>query len=602
METGSSTLGITDVVLRDGNQSLLATRVRLDDMLPIAAAMDEIGFWSVETWGGATFDACIRYLGEDPWERIRELKKAMPNTRQQMLFRGQNILGYRHYADDVVQRFVERAAVNGVDVFRVFDAMNDMRNLEVALRAVSNVGKHAQGTLSYTISPVHNMDNWVSMGKQLEDMGADSIAIKDMAGLLRPYEGYELVTRLKKACDIPIHMQCHATTGLSTATILKCVEAGIDNVDTSISSMAMTYGHSPTESVVAILEGTERDTGLDLNKLQDVANYFRAVRKKYAKFEGSLRGVDSRILVAQVPGGMLTNMENQLREQGMTDRLDEVLEEIPRVRKDLGYIPLVTPTSQIVGTQSVLNVVTGERYKSISRETAGVLKGEYGATPAPVDSALQTRVLEGEAAITCRPADLIEPELETITEELRGLAKEKGVTLASGEGEVDDVLTYALFPQIGLKFLENRGNPDAFEPAPGGETEASSAPVTTAEGASGVYTVAVNGQSYVVEVTDGGDVSQLAPVSAPAAAGVPATVSPAAAPANSAPVPAPLAGNIFKVNVSPGDAVQSGDVIVILEAMKMETEVRAPQAGTVGEVAVKVGDAVAVGDTIITLG
>ena len=607
METGSSTLGITDVVLRDGNQSLLATRVRLDDMLPIAAAMDEIGFWSVETWGGATFDACIRYLGEDPWERIRELKKAMPNTRQQMLFRGQNILGYRHYADDVVQRFVERAAVNGVDVFRVFDAMNDMRNLEVALRAVSNVGKHAQGTLSYTISPVHNMDNWVSMGKQLEDMGADSIAIKDMAGLLRPYEGYELVTRLKKACDIPIHMQCHATTGLSTATILKCVEAGIDNVDTSISSMAMTYGHSPTESVVAILEGTERDTGLDLNKLQGVANYFRAVRKKYAKFEGSLRGVDSRILVAQVPGGMLTNMENQLREQGMSDRLDEVLEEIPRVRKDLGYIPLVTPTSQIVGTQSVLNVVTGERYKSISRETAGVLKGEYGATPAPVDSALQTRVLEGEAAITCRPADLIEPELETITEELRGLAKEKGVTLASGEGEVDDVLTYALFPQIGLKFLENRGNPDAFEPAPGGETEASSAPVTTAEGASGVYTVAVNGQSYVVEVTDGGDVSQLAPVSAPAAAGapaagMPATGSPAAAPANMAPVPAPLAGNIFKVNVSPGDAVQSGDVIVILEAMKMETEVRAPQAGTVGEVAVKVGDAVAVGDTIITLG
>ena len=607
METGSSTLGITDVVLRDGNQSLLATRVRLDDMLPIAAAMDEIGFWSVETWGGATFDACIRYLGEDPWERIRELKKAMPNTRQQMLFRGQNILGYRHYADDVVRRFVERAAVNGVDVFRVFDAMNDMRNLEVALRAVSNVGKHAQGTLSYTISPVHNMDNWVSMGKQLEDMGADSIAIKDMAGLLRPYEGYELVTRLKKACDIPIHMQCHATTGLSTATILKCVEAGIDNVDTSISSMAMTYGHSPTESVVAILEGTERDTGLDLNKLQGVANYFRAVRKKYAKFEGRLRGGDSRILVAQGPGGMLTNMENQLREQGMTDRLDEVLEEIPRVRKDLGYIPLVTPTSQIVGTQSVLNVVPGERYKSISRETAGVLKGEYGATPAPVDSALQTRVLEGEAAITCRPADLIEPELETITEELRGLAKEKGVTLASGEGEVDAVLTYALFPQIGLKFLENRGNPDAFEPAPGGETEASSAPVTTAEGASGVYTVAVNGQSYVVEVTDGGDVSQLAPVSAPAAAGapaagMPATGSPAAAPANMAPVPAPLAGNIFKVNVSPGDAVQSGDVIVILEAMKRETEVRAPQAGTVGEVAVKVGDAVAVGDTIITLG
>ena len=361
-------LGITDVVLRDGNQSLLATRVRLEDMLPVAAELDTVGYWSVETWGGATFDACIRYLGEDPWERIREFKKAMPNTRQQMLLRGQNILGYRHYADDVVERFVERAAVNGVDVFRVFDAMNDMRNIEVALKAVKAVERHAQGTISYTLSPVHTLDAWVDQGKRIEDMGADSIAIKDMAGLLRPYTGYELVRRLKESCDIPIHMQCHATTGLSTATILKCVEAGIDNVDTSISSMSMTYGHSPTESVVAILAGTERDTGLDLEKLADTAGYFRGVRKKYARFEGSLRGVDARILVAQVPGGMLTNMENQLREQGALDRMDEVLEEIPKVREDLGFIPLVTPTSQIVGTQAVLNVLTGERYKSISGE------------------------------------------------------------------------------------------------------------------------------------------------------------------------------------------------------------------------------------------
>ena len=396
MDQNERPLGITDVVLRDAHQSLLATRMRLDDMLPIAAQLDQVGFWSLETWGGATFDACIRYLGEDPWERIRELKKAMPNTPQQMLFRGQNILGYRHYADDVVAKFVERAAHNGVDVFRVFDAMNDMRNLEVALKAVKEVGKHAQGTISYTLSPVHTMDTWVEMGKRIEDTGADSIAIKDMAGLLTPYTGYDLVTRLKSACAIPLQLHCHATTGLSTATILKCVEAGIDNVDTSISSMSMTYGHSPTESVVAMLEGTGRQTGLDIVKLAEIAAYFREVRKKYAAFEGSLRGVDARILVAQVPGGMLTNMESQLKEQGAADKMDEVLAEIPRVRKDLGYIPLVTPTSQIVGTQAVINVLTGERYKSISRETAGVLKGEYGATPAPVDAELQIEVLEGQ--------------------------------------------------------------------------------------------------------------------------------------------------------------------------------------------------------------
>ena len=611
-------LGITDVVLRDGNQSLLATRVRLEDMLPVAAELDTVGYWSVETWGGATFDACIRYLGEDPWERIREFKKAMPNTRQQMLLRGQNILGYRHYADDVVERFVERAAVNGVDVFRVFDAMNDMRNIEVALKAVKAVERHAQGTISYTLSPVHTLDAWVDQGKRIEDMGADSIAIKDMAGLLRPYTGYELVRRLKESCDIPIHMQCHATTGLSTATILKCVEAGIDNVDTSISSMSMTYGHSPTESVVAILAGTERDTGLDLEKLSDIAGYFRGVRKKYARFEGSLRGVDARILVAQVPGGMLTNMENQLREQGALDRMDEVLEEIPKVREDLGFIPLVTPTSQIVGTQAVLNVLTGERYKSISRETAGVLKGEYGATPAAVNEALQQRVLEGDKVITCRPADLLEPELDGLSNELRALAKEKNITLASGEQEVDDVLTYALFPQIGLRFLQHRGDPSAFEPAPGEEPSAADRKPsaagkepsaakkrhsTASQDASaeepGVYTVRVNGQSYVVEVSAGGDVDTVRESAAEAPAAKPAARPAAAADATA--VPAPLAGNIFKVNVQVGDAVSAGQVIVLLEAMKMETEVRAPQDGKVASVEVKAGDVVAVGDTLITL-
>jgi oxaloacetate decarboxylase alpha subunit len=613
-------LGITDVVLRDAHQSLLATRLRLDDMLPIAAELDEVGFWSVESWGGATFDACIRYLGEDPWERIRELKKAMPKTPQQMLFRGQNILGYRHYADDVVRRFVERAAENGIDVFRVFDAMNDMRNLEVALRAVRETGRHAQGTLSYTISPVHDMQTWVDMARRIEDTGADSIAIKDMAGLLRPYTGFELVTRLKEACSIPIHMQCHATTGLSTATILKCVEAGIDNVDTAISSMSMTYGHSPTESVVAIMEDTPRATGLDLDRLTGISAYFRDVRRKYARFEGSLRGVDSRILVAQVPGGMLTNMENQLREQGALDRMDAVLEEIPRVREDLGFIPLVTPTSQIVGTQAVLNVLTGERYKSISRETAAVLKGEYGATPAPVNESLQTRVLEGDEPITCRPADLLEPEMASLEEELASLAEEKGIELAQGERRVDDVLTYALFPQIGLKFLANRGNPDAFEPAPGKEPApsegdaAAPAPEPAAESDAGdapagpaVYTVTVNGRAYTVEVADGGDLTsvQSAPASGEASAGgktesAGAATKPAAT-ADAEPVKAPLAGNIFKVEVAAGDSVSKGQVLVILEAMKMETEVRATRDGRVSAVSVSTGDAVKVGDTLLTL-
>jgi len=375
-------LKLTEVVLRDAHQSLFATRLRIDDMLPIAEKLDQVGYWSMESWGGATFDACIRFLGEDPWDRIRELKKAMPNTPQQMLLRGQNLLGYRHYADDVVDKFVERAATNGVDVFRIFDAMNDMRNIETALSAVKKQGKHAQGTISYTLSPVHDITGWVELGKKIEDLGADSIAIKDMAGLLKPYDGYELVSKLKAACDIPIQLHCHATTGLAHATVLKCAEAGIDVIDTAISSMSMTYGHSPTETLVASLEGTDRDTGYDMALLEEIGLYFQEVRKKYAKFEGSLKGIDTRILTAQVPGGMLTNMESQLKEQGAEDKFDEVLKEIPRVRKDLGYIPLVTPTSQIVGTQAVLNVLRGERYASISKETSGILKGEYGAAPA----------------------------------------------------------------------------------------------------------------------------------------------------------------------------------------------------------------------------
>jgi len=594
-------LAITDVVLRDAHQSLFATRLRLNDMLPIADKLDQVGFWSLETWGGATFDACIRYLGEDPWERLRELKKAMPKTPMQMLFRAQNILGYRHYADDVVERFVERAADNGMDVFRIFDAMNDLRNLETAVKATLKVGKHAQGTMSYTVSPVHNLQYWLDMARGLEDMGSTSICIKDMAGLLTPYTCFELVTRLKETVSVPIAMQSHATTGMSTTTNIKAAEAGIDMVDTAISSMSMTYGHSATESVVAILQGTERDTGLDLHLLEEIAGYFREVRKKYAKFEGSLRGVDSRILVAQVPGGMLTNMENQLREQGAADKMDEVLKEIPRVRKDLGYIALVTPTSQIVGSQSVLNVLTGERYKNITKETAGVLKGEYGATPAPVNRELQQQVLgEGEQPISCRPADLIEPEIDKLTEEFRQLAKERGIRVAAAE--IDDVLTYALFPQIGLKFLENRDNPDAFEPPPGIEAEQKPAVAarTSATAAAGpeAYQVTVDGRAYNVVVAPGGEVAQMQQAPTAPAAPAPAAAAPSGAVRN---VPAPLAGNIFKVDVTSGQVVKSGDVIMILEAMKMETEVRSPESGTVQAVLVKEGDAVQVGDILLTM-
>lgn len=585
-------LGITDVVLRDAHQSLFATRMRLDDMLPIAEKLDKVGFWSLETWGGATFDSCIRYLGEDPWHRIRELKKAMPNTQMQMLLRGQNLLGYRHYGDDVVDKFVERAAHNGVDVFRVFDAMNDMRNIETALKAVKQQGKHAQGTISYTLSPVHTLEGWVEQGKRIEDMGADSIAIKDMAGLLKPYVGYELVKRLKESCSIPIHMQSHATTGLAHATNLKCVEAGIDNVDTAISSMSMTYGHSPTETLVASLEGTERDTGLDLLLLEDIAAYFREVRKKYAKFEGALKGVDSRILVAQVPGGMLTNMENQLREQNASDRLDEVLSEIPKVREDLGFIPLVTPTSQIVGSQAVLNVLTGERYKTITKETEGVLKGEYGAAPAPVNAQLQKRVLGDKEAITCRPADLIEPEFEKLAAELHAAAQDKGIALSSGDNEIDDVLTYALFPQVGLKFLQNRDNPDAFEPVPTG-TEGS---VPTTAAGDEIYTVEVEGSKYTVTVASGGDIMGLAPVAGASAASAPAAAG------SGEPVPAPLGGTIVRLAVAVGDQVAEGDTLLILEAMKMESELSAPRAGTVTAINVQAGDAVAAGDKLLSIG
>ncbi|GAA0823641.1 sodium-extruding oxaloacetate decarboxylase subunit alpha [Colwellia asteriadis] len=592
----SKSLGITEVVLRDGHQSILATRLRLEDMLPIAATLDEVGYWSVETWGGATFDSCIRYLGEDPWHRIRELKKAMPNTKQQMLFRGQNILGYRHYADDVVEKFVERAHVNGVDVFRIFDAMNDVRNLQTSIKAAVKVGAHAQGTLSYTESPVHTLEGWLTMAKQLEDMGAHSLCIKDMSGLLKPYDAQELISRLKDTVALPIALHCHATTGLSVATQMKAIDSNVDVIDTSISSMSMTYGHSPTETIASIVEGTPRATGLNIEKMAEVAAYFRDVREKYAEFEGSLKGVDARILTAQVPGGMLTNMENQLKEQGAADKFDEVLTEIPRVRKDLGYIPLVTPTSQIVGTQAVLNVLTGERYKSITKETTGVLKGEYGATAAPVNAELQARVLGGVEPITCRPADLLTPEVDKLSDELQSLAKEKNITLA--EEVIDDVLTYALFPQIGLKFLENRNNPAAFEPIPTKAAPAGSsvkaATQSTTNTSTENYAVSVDGKVYDVVVAPGGSIESVTQPAGDDAIKQSASISAEET------LNAPLAGNIFKVLVNEGDSVTAGDVVIIMEAMKMETEIRAVNSGTITSLHTREGDSVSVGDALLS--
>ncbi len=532
----SQPLLLTELVLRDAHQSLLATRLRLEDMLPIAAKLDQVGYWSMESWGGATFDACIRYLGEDPWHRLRELKKAMPNTKQQMLLRGQNLLGYRHYADDVVDAFVERSFANGIDVFRIFDAMNDVRNLQTAVAAAVRVGAHAQGTLSYTVSPVHRIDGWLDMAMQLEDMGCHSICIKDMAGLLKPYVAEELIRRLKECVKLPIALHCHATTGLSTATYQKAIDAGIDMLDTAISSMSMTYGHSATETLVAITEGTARDTGLNLVLLEEIAAYFREVRTKYAQFEGSLKGVDARILLAQVPGGMLTNMESQLKEQGALDKMDLVLNEIPKVRQELGFLPLVTPTSQIVGTQAVLNVLSGERYKPITKETAAVLKGEYGSTPAAVDTALQQRVLAGAEAIVCRPADLLQPELAALTAELDRKAKALQLQLADAK---------------------------------------------------------VDGKLYQVEVGPAGAVQQ---IKAAVDENIPqsASIQPVST------LNSPLAGNVLALKVSVGQQVEAGQVVLLMEAMKMETEIRASQAGIVSQIHISVGSAVTTGDVLVS--
>ena len=575
-------IGVTEVVLRDGHQSLLATRLRYEDMESILAHMDSIGFWSVESWGGAIFDSCIRYLGEDPWDRIKNIKSKMPNTPQQMLLRGQNLLGYKHYSDEIVFKFVEKSKENGVDVFRIFDALNDTRNMETAIKATIDVDGHAQGTMSYTTSPAHNMQTWLDLALKLQDLGCHTLTIKDMAGLLDPYIGYELVSKLKERIEIPIHLHSHATTGMSTTTAIKCIEAGLDNVDTSISSMSMTYGHSATETIVGILKDTEYETDIKIDNLAPIAKHFREVRKKYVDFEGSLKGVDARIITSQVPGGMLTNLESQLKEQNAIDKFDEVIDEIPNVRSDLGYIPLVTPTSQIVGTQAVINVLNDERYKVITKETQAILRGEYGRTPADVDKKLQDKVLGDEDPITCRPADLIdENEYNLTNEKYLYSLKENNIIV---DGTEENILIYTLFPEIGLKFLENKENKDYFEKSP----------TQLSEEKNGYYKVVIDETDYLVkysqtdepEIINGNSNSELQSNNEPVSDETGTVVN------------APLAGNIFRIEKNIGDTVSNDETVIVLEAMKMETTIKTPTNGKIKQMFIKNGDKVQSGDPL----
>ena len=574
-------IGVTEVVLRDGHQSLLATRLRYEDMESILAHMDSIGFWSVESWGGAIFDSCIRYLGEDPWERIKKIKSKMPNTPQQMLLRGQNLLGYKHYSDEIVFKFIEKSKENGVDVFRIFDALNDTRNMETAIKATIDIDGHAQGTLSYTTSPVHNMQTWLDLALKLQDLGCHTLAIKDMAGLLDPYVGFELVTRLKENIEIPIHLHSHATTGMSTTTAIKCIEAGLDNVDTSISSMSMTYGHSATETVIGILDNTKYETGIKLDNLAPIAKHFREVRKKYVDFEGSLKGVDARIITSQVPGGMLTNLESQLKEQNAIDKFDDVIEEIPNVRSDLGYIPLVTPTSQIVGTQAVINVLNNERYKVITKETEAILKGEYGKTPANVDQKLQEKILGESKPITCRPADLIDKnEYEQTKKKFLDLIQDKNI-----DNTEENILIYTLFPEIGLKFLENKDDKNAFEKSP----------IQLNEEKNGYYKVVIDDANYIVKYSQ---TEKPEIISGSTEKNIQSNKSISFSDETGLIVNAPLAGNIFKIEKNIGDDIQEDETIVVLEAMKMETTIKTPKSGKIKNIFIKNGDKVQSGDPL----
>ena len=571
-------IAVTDVALRDGHQSLLATRMLTSDMLKIAEKMDKVGYWSLETWGGATFDSCIRFLNEDPWERIRNLKKAMPNTKMQMLLRGQNLLGYRHYADDVVEKFVETAVKNGVEVFRVFDALNDTRNMKASFDAIKKQKAHIQGCISYAVTPVHTIEKYAELAKELEKMGADSICIKDMSGLLKPYIAEELVKAIKQKTSLPLSVHSHSTTGMSVATLIKAIEAGADMIDTAISPLSMGTSHSPTESMVEILKNTEFDTQLDLTLLSEIAEYFKEAKKKYADYASSFTGVDTRILLSQVPGGMLSNLENQLREQNALDKLDDVLKEITVVQKDFGYPPLVTPTSQIVGTQSVFNVLFG-RYNKLTAESKNLLIGNYGRTPAKPDADLVKKALQElavEKTTDCRPADLLPNELDKLRAELE---EKKLLDNISDE----DLMTYAMFPQVAPKFFAERAN---------GPVEIKPSENTKSSGKKGAeaYIVNVDGVDYNVSVREEGTILIDAgnTASAPKASGDGKVIT------------APVAGTVFKLPLSENSEVVSGDTVIILESMKMELEVKTADAGKVRYLT-KEGTSVAVGDPLVEI-
>jgi len=610
---------VSELVLRDGHQSLIATRMRTDDMLPICSKLDAVGFWSLEAWGGATFDACVRYLKEDPWERLKKLRKALPNSRIQMLLRGQNLLGYRHYSDDVVRAFVQKSADNGVDVFRIFDAMNDVRNLRVSIDAVKKVGKHAEGTISYTTSPVHDIPYFVSLAKELEAMGSDTLAIKDMAGLLTPYTTGELVKALRAATTLPIHLHSHATSGLSAMCFLKAVEAGATILDTCVSSFGEGASHSSTESIVAALRGTEYDTGLDLVAIQEINAYFREVRKKYWQFESDFTGVDTRVLVNQVPGGMISNLSNQLKEQGALSRMDEVLAEIPRVREDLGFPPLVTPTSQIVGTQAVLNVLTGARYKSVTTEVKNYLLGQYGKAPGKVNEEVKNIAVGNAEVITVRPADLLEDEMDKLRVQIENLAKSD-----------EDVLTYAMFPDLAQTFLQERnaGTLKAEQLLPKESGTPSSARYAPNE-----FKVTLHGETFHIKLTGSGHAGEEQRPFYVSVDGISEEVmvetlseievsggnangngnskrKSAAANSNAGNRPRPshegcvttaMPGTIVDVKVKAGDNVTAGDGVLVIEAMKMENEIQAPKSGIVIGVHVKKGDSVTPDETLIEI-
>lgn len=590
---------ITDVILRDAHQSLIATRMRTEDMLPACEWLDGAGYWSLECWGGATFDACVRFLKEDPWTRLRQLRKALPNTRLQMLLRGQNLLGYRHYADDVVEAFCQKASDNGIDVFRIFDALNDVRNLETSIRAVKKTGKHAQGTLCYTVSPVHNTRTFVTQAQAMVDMGIDSIAIKDMAGLLAPQAAFELVSELKKTFKLPVFLHTHSTSGMATMCHWAAIEAGVDHIDTAISAFAGGTSHPPTESLVAALHDAGYETGLKLDVLDQITQHFRAVRKKYHQFESDYNGVDTAVLLSQVPGGMMSNLANQLKEQGALEKIREVFAEIPRVRKDLGYPPLVTPTSQIVGTQAVINVLAGKRYDTITNEVKKYLQGWYGKAPGDIDSDLQRRAVGKEDLIEERPANLIPNEFHKLKDQIGELAESE-----------EDVLTYAMFPDQAKAYLEQRKagtlQPEPLEPLP------------TAKAAGSISTefkITVHGETYDIHVTGASPASDTERRFYMTVDGVPEEISLASLAefqkdnggskrgkaSKEGHVTTTMPGNIVEVLVKENDEVSAGDPVLIIEAMKMETEVKASASGKVVAVHIKKGDRVTPGEVLVEI-